>query len=86
MKVMVGQSHRVSIENNQYVDISYYPSKWTTTVNMGLWEEGNGVALACEEKTYFNFEKIMPLKWASKLGMYLLNQQSYRVAGRKLAK
>jgi len=86
MKVMLGTSHRVPIENNRYVDISYYPSKWTTTVNMGLWEEGNGVALACEEKTYFNFEKIMPIPLASKLGTYLLNKQSERVAGRKLAK
>lgn len=78
---MFGKSHRHQLDNNRYVDISVYTKKWTTTVNMSLWEERNGRALACEEKTYFNFEKILPVPIVTKIATHLLNKQSQKVAG-----
>lgn len=80
MEFMIGKSYRQALDNDTYLDISVYPKKWTTTIFMSLWEDGNGVALETCDRTYFNFEKVLPLKFAKKLGAYLINKQSQKVA------
>lgn len=80
MKILLGKSLRKSLPNNTYLDVSYYSQKWTTVVNMSLWEEGNGSALKFEDRTYFNFEIFLPDELARKITKYLINKQSQRVA------
>jgi hypothetical protein len=77
---MTGKSYRIHLEDNSYLDISIYPSEWTTTINMSLWKEGNGIALGVANRTYFNFEKVMSEKLAERLGTYLINKQSQQAA------
>lgn len=81
MRLMTGKGYRHRLEDNRYVDISIYPNRWTTTVNMSLWEEGNSQALSFYDKTYFNLERIFPKNWASKQSLKLLNRHSKKVAG-----
>lgn len=80
MKFMIGKSYRQPLDNDTYLDISIYPKKWTTTICMSLWERGSGVAIETCDRTYLNFEKLIPLKLAKKLGAYLINKQSQKLA------
>lgn len=59
MKVLWGKSFQRDLGDGKHIDVSVYPSKWTTLVKMDVWQKGNASALSFGSKRYFNLERFI---------------------------
>lgn len=84
MKAELGNGWTKEINENQRLDISLYPRKYTTLINMDLWEQENPTALSHSRSILLNFDKFLPLSIAEILAKYYLNKQSMKTAGIKI--
>lgn len=84
MEILTGKSSRHKLSEETYLDISVFPKRWVTLVNMSVWEKDKSTAIAFSNKRHVNFDKFLPIKTAEKIAVYLINNQSQKVAGIKL--
>jgi hypothetical protein len=81
MKVEIGSSFTVKLDNGNMLDVSYYDRKYSTRVSMSAWTPKRDIAVKFNEKTYFKFEKLFSDKLAEKILTYYINKQSREVSG-----
>lgn len=86
MNLKIGESVTITLDNGHFLDVSTYPSKWTTEIVMDVWTTKRDIALTFNSKTYLNFNKFLPLKVSIKIATWLINKQSQKVAGINLVK
>lgn len=77
----IGQGYELTAPDGNTLDVSVFTGKFTTRVNMSLWQENNASALAFEERVHLNYDRFLPIKWAEKLAKRALNRHSMKVAG-----
>jgi hypothetical protein len=86
MKMEVGYSFTVRLDDGNVLDVSYYDRKYFTLVSMDVRTPERDVAVKFSEKLYFKFEKIIPDKLTEKLLIYYINKQLKEVAGIEIIK
>jgi len=84
MRLSVSKTYRKYLSQHKILYVTVCPCNWTSIVKMELREEGDPQATAVLEKSHMNYDRLLPLKVARKLGAYHINKQAYEIAGIQL--
>jgi hypothetical protein len=60
-------SYSMKIDDAHRLDLTIYIGDVLTEIHTSVWEEGNSQALGFYNAVYFNWGRILPVKWAEKM-------------------